>query len=72
MLSPIEKVLFALAVAVSLYFTYRGVRRIISHISSGQGRPDWSLAWKRTKGWPGCSSMRGGAPPPPCSRSEVR
>ena len=47
MLSPIEKVLFVLAVAVSLYFTYRGVRRIISHISSGQGRPDWSLAWKR-------------------------
>jgi len=47
MLSPIEKVLFVLAVAASLYFTYRGVRRIISHIGSGHGRPDWSLVWKR-------------------------
>ena len=42
-----EKILFALAVLISLYFTYRGVMRIISHISSGQGRPDWSLVWKR-------------------------
>jgi len=47
MLSPIEKVLFVLAVAASLYFTYRGVRRIIAHIGSGHGRPDWKLAWKR-------------------------
>ncbi len=47
MLSPIEKVLFVLAVAASLYFTYRGVRRIIAHIGSGHGRPDWSLIWKR-------------------------
>ena len=47
MLSPVEKVLFVLAVAASLYFTYRGVRRIISHIGSGHGRPDWSLVWKR-------------------------
>ena len=47
MLSLIEKILFALAVLVSLYFTYRGVMRIIGHISSGQGRPDWGLIWKR-------------------------
>ncbi|MEO8357837.1 MAG: (Fe-S)-binding protein [Chloroflexota bacterium] len=47
MLSSIEKILFAIAVLVSLYFTYRGVMRIVGHISSGQGRPDWSLAWKR-------------------------
>src|SRR5918911_1031805 len=46
-LSPIEKILFALAVLVSLYFTYRGVMRIIGHISSGQGKPDWSLIWER-------------------------
>jgi Fe-S oxidoreductase len=46
-LSPIEKILFALAVLVSLYFTYRGVMRIIGHISSGQGKPDWNLIWKR-------------------------
>jgi Fe-S oxidoreductase len=46
-LTPIEKILFALAVLVSLYFTYRGVMRIIAHIASGQGKPDWSLIWKR-------------------------
>lgn len=50
MLSPIEKVLFALAVLVSLYFTWRGVQRIIAHISGGQGKPDWSLIWKRLGG----------------------
>ncbi len=48
MLTLVEKILFALAVLVSLYFTYRGVMRIIGHISSGQGKPDWSLIWKRT------------------------
>ena len=47
MLSLVEKILFAIAVLVSLYFTYRGVMRIIAHISSGQGKPDWSLIWKR-------------------------
>jgi Fe-S oxidoreductase len=47
MLSPVEKVLFVLAVAVSLYFTSRGVQRIIAQIGSGHGRPDWSLVWKR-------------------------
>ena len=47
MLSLTEKILFALASLASLYFTYRGVTRIIGHISSGQGRPDWSLVWKR-------------------------
>jgi Fe-S oxidoreductase len=47
MLSLVEKILFAIAVLVSLYFTYRGVMRIIGHISSGQGKPDWSLIWKR-------------------------
>lgn len=47
MLTIAEKILFALAVLVSLYFTYRGVQRIIGHISGGQGRPDWSLVIKR-------------------------
>jgi Fe-S oxidoreductase len=46
-LTVAEKILFALAVLVSLYLTYRGVQRIIRHISSGQGKPDWSLIWKR-------------------------
>ncbi|MDQ2693022.1 MAG: (Fe-S)-binding protein, partial [Chloroflexota bacterium] len=47
MLTVIEKILFALGVVISLYYTYRGVQRIIRHISSGQGQPDWSLLWKR-------------------------
>ena len=47
MLTPIEKVLFALAVLASLYFTWQGVRRIIQNISSGHGKVVWSLVWKR-------------------------
>ncbi len=47
MLTLVEKILFTLFVFVSLYYTYRGVMRIIGHISSGQGKPDWSLLWKR-------------------------
>src|SRR5512138_209526 len=47
MLSTIEKILFAVATLTSLYFTYVGVKRIITHISSGRGKPDWSLIWKR-------------------------
>src|SRR5512143_3725483 len=47
MLSPAEKILFAIAVLVSLYFTYRGVMRIVGHISSGQGKPNWNIIWKR-------------------------
>jgi len=46
-LTLIEKFLFALATIVSLYFTYRGVLRIMNHISSGRGKPNWSLIWKR-------------------------
>ena len=47
MLTLPEKILFVIAVACSLYFTWRGVRRIISAIASGQGRPDWSVARRR-------------------------
>jgi len=47
MLSTLEKVLFVFATLTSLYFTYKGVMRIIAHISSGQGKPDWDLLWKR-------------------------
>ena len=47
MLSLTEKILFVIATVASLYFTYKGVMRIIGHISSGQGKPDWSLLWKR-------------------------
>src|SRR5512138_2279567 len=47
MLSVTEKVLFALAVVASLYFTWRGVQRIVKLISSGHGKVDWSLPFKR-------------------------
>jgi Fe-S oxidoreductase len=47
MLTLVEKILFAVAVIVSLYFTYKGVMRIVGHIASGQGKVDWSLLWKR-------------------------
>jgi Fe-S oxidoreductase len=47
MLTLTEKILFAIATLVSLYFTYRGVDRIIKLISSGQGKPDWKAAFKR-------------------------
>src|SRR5262245_12072307 len=47
MLTIIEKFLFAIATAISLYYTYRGVQRIAKNISSGQGKIDWSLVWKR-------------------------
>lgn len=47
MLTLVEKILFAVATLISLYFTYRGVMKIVGHISSGQGRVDWSLLPKR-------------------------
>ena len=47
MLTLVEKVLFIAAVLVSLYFTWRGVQRILKNISSGRGRVDWSLPFKR-------------------------
>jgi Fe-S oxidoreductase len=47
MLTLVEKLLFAITTLVSLYFTYRGVQRIIGHISSGRGKVDWSLLPKR-------------------------
>ena len=47
MLTSIEKILFAIATIASLYFTYRGVDRIVKLISSGQGKPDWKAAFKR-------------------------
>ena len=47
MLTLVEKILFTIATVISLYLTYRGVKRITKNISSGQGKIDWSLAWKR-------------------------
>jgi Fe-S oxidoreductase len=47
MLTLVEKILFVIATLASLYFTYRGVARIMGHINSGRGKIDWSLAYKR-------------------------
>ncbi|MBI3172291.1 MAG: 4Fe-4S dicluster domain-containing protein [Chloroflexi bacterium] len=47
MLTLVEKILFALAVAASLYYTWRGVEHIIRNIGSGQGKMNWSLVPKR-------------------------
>lgn len=47
MLSTLEKILFAVAVGVSLFYTWKGVRRIIMNISSGKGSPDWKLVSKK-------------------------
>lgn len=47
MLTPIEKMLFIVATLLSLYFTYRGVARIVRIVSSGAGKPDWKAALKR-------------------------
>ncbi len=47
MLTLVEKILFVVATLASLYYTYRGVMKIVAHISSGQGKVDWSLVWKR-------------------------
>jgi len=43
MLTLVEKILFAVAVLISLYFTWKGVQRILLNISSGKGRPDWKV-----------------------------
>ena len=47
MFTLIEKIVFAIGTLVSLYFTYRGVDRIVKLISSGQSKPDWKTAFKR-------------------------
>jgi Fe-S oxidoreductase len=47
MLTFIEQILFALATLVSLYFTWRGVQRILANISSGRGRVDWRVISSR-------------------------
>jgi Fe-S oxidoreductase len=47
MLTLVEKILFVVATLASLYYTYRGVALIMQRINSGQGKIDWSLAYKR-------------------------
>ena len=49
MLSIYEKILFAAAVCISLYYSWVGVNRLIKNINGGKGKPDWkqvgSKAW---------------------------
>ncbi|PWH12372.1 MAG: [Fe-S]-binding protein [Anaerolineae bacterium] len=47
MLTLPEKIVFALAVLASLYFTWRGVQRIIKNIASGKGKPTWDLVLRQ-------------------------
>lgn len=47
MLTISEKLLFVLAVLVSLYAAYRAAERIFHIVGRGRGKPDWSLAMKR-------------------------
>lgn len=50
MLTLAEKILFALAVLTSLYFTWQGVKRIIENIASGQGKPNWNQVARQAAG----------------------
>lgn len=43
MLTLAEKIIFSVATLVSLYFTYKGVTRIIAQIGSGQGKINWQI-----------------------------
>ncbi len=43
MLTTPERIIFALAVLLSLYLTARAIRRIIRIIQRGHGRPDWNV-----------------------------
>ena len=47
MLTFAEKILFVIATLASLYYTYRGAALIMQRINSGQGKIEWSLAYKR-------------------------
>ncbi len=47
MLTLPEKIVFLILVLISLYFTARGVARMIAIIGRGRGHPDWGLAFRR-------------------------
>lgn len=47
MLTLVEKILFVLAVAVSGYFAWRAVNRLVNTLARGKGKPDWQPARKR-------------------------
>ena len=43
MLTLPEKIIFLIAVIVSLFYSWRAARRIVGTIQRAQGKPDWSL-----------------------------
>src|SRR4030066_517253 len=47
MLTLPERIIFALAVLLSLYLTSQGTLRIVRIIQRGHGRPDWNVLWHR-------------------------
>jgi Fe-S oxidoreductase len=47
MLTMPERIIFALAVVLSLYLTFQAAKRIIRIIQRGHGRPDWSALRNR-------------------------
>ena len=47
MLTLPEKIIFAIAVLITLYFAWKAIDRLIKIIGRGHGRPDWNLAGKR-------------------------
>ncbi|GAB4580015.1 MAG: (Fe-S)-binding protein [Anaerolineales bacterium] len=47
MLTPIEKILFALAVLATVYAAWKAYNRLVKIITRGHGKPDWKVAQKR-------------------------
>ncbi len=47
MLTLPEKIIFAIAVLVTLYLAWKAANRLIKIIARGQGSPDWALARRR-------------------------
>ena len=47
MLTTPERIIFALAVLITLYVGWKAAERLVLIIARGHGRPDWSLARKR-------------------------
>ncbi|KAF0107752.1 MAG: hypothetical protein FD146_1383 [Anaerolineaceae bacterium] len=47
MLSPLEKIIFALAALATLVAAVFAVRRLVGIIGKGHGKPDWKAAFKR-------------------------
>jgi Fe-S oxidoreductase/nitrate reductase gamma subunit len=47
MLTPIEKIIFALATLATLYAAWRAIWRLVRIIGRGNGQVDWSLAGRR-------------------------